>query len=301
MKILITGSGGQLGSELRRCLEDMRTEIGPIDDVYMNAEVHCANYISLDISDRAAVEMWFAEHGPYDLVINCAAMTNVDGCEQEEATAYHVNASGAENIAWASEAYGAKLVHVSTDYVFPGNDPEPQSEDDAARPISAYGRTKWAGEVLAQAICPRTFIVRTAWLYGYVGKNFVKTMMRLASEKGCISVVADQIGNPTSANDLTYEILKIAATEQYGIYHCTNHGTCSWFDFASAVVDGAGIACEKEPLTSSEYKERFPKSADRPAYSSLRNKHLENTVGDEMRPWRDALREYLKNLSELEG
>ena len=168
-------------------------------------------------------------------------------------------------------------------------------------PISAYGRTKWAGEVLVRSSCSRAFIVRTAWLYGYVGKNFVKTMMRLAREAGKISVVADQYGNPTSANDLAYEILKIAATEEYGTYHATNKGTCSWFDFACAIVDGVGISCEKESLTSAEYKQRFPQSADRPAFSSLENKHLANTVGDEMRPWQDALADYLKNLPELEG
>ena len=301
MNILVTGGKGQLGNELRSCLESMAAEIGPIDRLYADARVDYADYDNLDISDRAAVAAWFSEKGPYDLVINCAAVTNVDGCERDEAAAFRVNAYGAENLAIACETCGGKFVHVSTDYVFPGTDPEPRSESDPVRPLSAYGRPKWAGEILARAACERAFVVRTAWLYGYVGKNFVKTMMRLAHEKGRISVVSDQFGNPTSANDLAYEILKIAATDDYGVYHCTNKGTCSWFDFACAVVDGAAIPCEKIPLTSVEYKERFPLSAERPAYSSLSNDHLAKTIGDEMRTWQDALRSYLENLKEEEG
>lgn len=301
MEVLVTGGKGQLGNELRRCFETMVAEIGPIDQVYADARVDYADYDSLDISNSVAVSAWFFKNGPYDLVINCAAITNVDGCERDEAGAYHVNAQGAENLAVACETCGAKFVHVSTDYVFPGTDPEPRSESDLACPFSAYGRTKWAGEVLALAACERTYVVRTAWLYGYVGKNFVKTMMNLALEKGVISVVSDQFGNPTSANDLAYEILKIAETEDYGVYHCTNKGTCSWFDFACAVVDGAKIPCKKIPLTSIEYKERFPQSADRPAYSSLANEHLAKTIGDEMRSWQDALRSYLENLERTKG
>lgn len=299
MKLLVTGSRGQLGNELRRCLVGGRSEIGPIPPCYEGAEVDYVDYGSLDISDGAAVEAWFAVHGPYDVVINCAAVTNVDGCEADEDGAFRVNALGAENMARAAQGCGAKIVHVSTDYVFPGTDPEPRREDDSTGPISAYGRTKLAGEQLVQAACERAFVVRTAWLYGYVGRNFAKTMMRLARERSAISVVGDQYGNPTSANDLAHEILAIAATENYGVYHCTNEGTCSWFEFASAVVDGAGIPCEKESLTSAEYKARFPQSADRPAYSSLRNKRLEDTIGNDMRPWRDALATYLSNLEEL--
>ena len=299
MRILITGSFGQLGNELRRCLDTMRAEIGPIPEVYRAAQADYIDYDSLDISDGHAVAAWFADHGSYDIVINCAAITNVDGCEKAEARAFAVNALGPRNLAREQEASGGKFVHISTDYVFPGTDPSPRSEDDPIGPVSAYGRTKWAGELLAADACSRTFIIRTAWLYGYVGKNFVKTMVRLAREHGKIAVVADQMGNPTSANDLAYEILAIAATDGYGTYHCTNGGTCSWFDFACAVVDAAGIPCEKEPLTSVEYKKRFPMSADRPAYSSLDNKRLRDTVGDEMRPWRDALATYMANLPEL--
>ena len=299
MKILVTGQKGQLGNELRRCLDTMQAEIGPIPEAYEGAEVDYVDYDVLDIGDRAAVDAWYRERGPYDLTINCAAITNVDGCEQDEAGALRVNALGAENMARAAAACDGKVVHVSTDYVFPGTDPAPRREDDPVAPISAYGRTKWEGEVLARAANERCFVVRTAWLYGYVGRNFVKTMLRLARENGAISVVNDQLGTPTSANDLAYEILKIAATEEYGTYHCTNNGTCSWFDFACAILDEAGIDAAREGLTSAQYKERFPQSADRPAYSSLENAHLAATIGDEMRPWREALATYMDRFEEL--
>lgn len=299
MKILVTGGYGQLGNELKRCFDTMEAEIGPIPAIYEGAEVDYVDYDTLDISDAAAVDAWYAEHGPYDLTINCAAITNVDGCESNEAGALRVNALGAENMARAAAACDGKVVHVSTDYVFPGTNPVPRKEIDEIGPISAYGRTKWEGEVLALDANDRTFVVRTAWLYGYVGKNFVKTMLRLAREHGSIAVVNDQMGNPTSANDLAYEILKIASTDNYGTYHCTNDGTCSWFDFACAIVDAAGIECEKEGLSSVEYKERFPQSADRPAYSSLENAHLAATIGDEMRPWQDALATYMDRFDEL--
>ena len=299
MRLLITGAKGQLGNELKRCLETMSAEIGPIPVEYYGADVDFADHDQLDVSDERAVTAWFDVHGAYDVVINCAAMTNVDGCERQEAVAYRVNAHGPEILAREIASREGKLVHVSTDYVFPGNESRPRVEEDSACPISAYGRTKWAGEQLALAECKNTFVVRTAWMYGYTGKNFVKTMIRLARQNGKISVVADQMGNPTSANDLAYEILKIALTDNYGTYHCTNEGTCSWFDFASAVVDAAGIPCDKEPLTSVEYKKRFPNSADRPAYSSLENAHLAETIGNEMRPWREALATYMRNLDEL--
>lgn len=299
MKILVTGGRGQLGNELRRCFETMHAEVGPVPESYAGADVDYIDYDVLDIADQVAIDAWFAEHGPYDLVINCAAITNVDGCEKDEDGAYAVNAIGARNVALATQACGGKIVHVSTDYVFPGTDPTPRVETDETGPTSAYGRTKLEGELLVADACPRSFIVRTAWLYGYVGKNFVKTMLRLARENGRISVVNDQFGNPTSANDLAYEILRIADTDEFGIYHCTNKNGCSWFEFACAIVDAAGIDCEKEGLSSTEYKERFPQSADRPEFSSLANAHLEATVGDEMRLWQDALNEYLEHLPQL--
>lgn len=300
MRILITGSKGQLGNELKRLLETGKAEIGPVPSEYNEANVDYVDYDALDITDAAAVELWMGEH-VYDLVINCAAMTNVDGCEAAEEAAFKVNAQGPENLARECEKQGAKFIQVSTDYVFPGIDATPRTEQDPTGPVSAYGRSKLAGELAVRKACRKYFIVRTAWLYGYVGKNFVKTMLSLGKTKDEISVVNDQLGNPTSANDLAYEILKIALTDNYGVYHCTNEGTCSWADFSKAIMEGAGLNCKVNRCTSKEYKEMNPASANRPAYSSLENVHLKTTIGNEMRDWQNALKTYLKNLPELEG
>lgn len=300
MKILITGGSGQLGNELRRMLDSGFAEIGPIPDLYLNAHVVPTDVNQLDITDCNAV-MEFVTQEDFDLVINCAAMTNVDGCETSKAAAYRVNAEAPGYLAAACEMSDAKFVQVSTDYVFPGTEREPRLETDPTGPSSAYGCTKLAGENAVLAACRRSFVVRTAWLYGYVGKNFVKTMLQLGEDCREITVVDDQMGNPTSANDLAYEILKIAATQAYGIYHCTNNGTCSWADFAKAIMDGAHLDCRIIRCSSEEYSRAHPTSAKRPAFSSLRNKRLEDTVGDEMRLWTEALSSYLGNLKNLAG
>lgn len=297
MRILITGSRGQLGNELRRLITTGQAEAGAVPAAYAGASVDYIDIDDLDISSWEAVDAWFGAHDPYDLAINCAAMTNVDGCETNWQGAFGANALGPMNLARACAAQGAKLVHVSTDYVFPGTDPEPRVETDVPAPISAYGRTKLAGEGLALANNPRTFVVRTAWLYGYVGKNFVKTMLRLAQTHDHVTVVDDQLGNPTSANDLAWQILRLAQTEDFGIYHCTNEGTCSWADFAAAIMREFGTGCRVEPCTSEQYKQMVPGSADRPHYSSLRNAHLEAGIGNGMRPWQDALHTYAANFA----
>lgn len=278
----------------------MTAEIGPIPSAYEGAEAVYVDRDELDITDSIAVQD-FMNEGKFDVIINSAAFTNVDGCEANEDAAFAVNATGPENLAKNAKRLGAKLVHVSTDYVFPGNEPGNRIESDPTSPLSAYGRTKLAGEKAVRENCDEAFIVRTAWLYGYVGKNFVKTMRRLGKTQDSITVVDDQLGNPTSANDLAYEILKMALTDNYGIYHCTNKGTCSWADFAKAIMKGSDLDCEVIPVTSQQYKEANPQSADRPAFSSLTNKHLEDTIGDEMRDWQVALDEYLQRLPELEG
>lgn len=301
MKILITGSNGQLGNELARCLTTMKAEIGAIPSEYKDARFDAIDVDVLDITDEGAVNTWFSEHGSYDIIINCAAMTNVDGCETSEDKALLVNGQGPANLAKACEAIGAKFVQVSTDYVFPGNVPGNRVETDEVGPISAYGRSKLLGEQNTAKYCNKHFIVRTAWLYGYAGHNFVKTMRKLGSSHDQITVVNDQLGNPTSANDLAYEILKIALTDNYGIYHCTNKGTCSWCDFATAIMKGFSLDCTVIPVTSKEYKQANPASADRPAFSGLDNARLAQTIGDEMRTWQDALADYVKNLPELEG
>lgn len=300
MKIMITGCRGQLGTELQKQLMEGGCVLGPLPERLKNAPIVAVDLAELDITDREATIAYVRRHQP-DTVINCAAMTNVDGCETSRDAAFKVNALGPRNLAMACDKVNARLIHVSTDYVFSGapNGGIPLDECAIPAPVSAYGQTKLLGEQYVQQFCRRHFIVRTAWLYGACGKNFVKTMVNLAKTHDEITVVNDQLGNPTNANDLAYEILKIAATDNYGTYHCTNNGTCSWFDFACAVVDAAGIECEKEGLSSAEYKERFPQSADRPAYSSLENAHLAATIGDEMRPWQDALATYMDKFEEL--
>ena len=300
MRILVTGCNGQLGCEIRRCLESMKAEIGPIPANYGSAAAYYVDIDELDIADSDAVEAWFEDRN-YDLVINCAAYTNVDGCEADEEAAYRANALGPRNLACACSRQGARFVHVSTDYVFPGNNPIPRNEDDPTGPISAYGRTKLAGEEFVKAECSTHFICRTAWLYGYVGKNFVKTMRRLGATHERITVVNDQFGNPTNANDLAYEVLKVATTENYGTYHMTGKGTCSWAEFAARIMELSGLPCEVVPVTSEQYKAANPQSADRPHYSSLENRHLAQTVGDEMRSWRQALDTYIERLPLLEG
>ncbi len=299
MRILVTGSRGQLGSEMQRILAQGRAEMGSIPSAYDNAEVSYVDAQELDITKRDDVLAYVEEYKP-DLVINCAAFTNVDACETQTELAYAVNALGPSYLAEACELCGARFVHVSTDYVFSGGEPGERTEADPTGPVSAYGRTKLAGEELVSQACSRSFIVRTAWLYGYVGKNFVKTMLWLAKERGGMTVVADQWGNPTSANDLAYEILHIALTEHYGLYHITNKGTCSWFDFTQAILHEAQLDPKMVlPCTSEEYRQANPNSAHRPQYSSLDNAHLRATIGDEMRSWQDALANYMSNYDEL--
>lgn len=292
MRILITGAKGQLGSELARMIESGVADIGPVSDAYAGAEVELTDTEELDITDAQAVDSMLSTG--FDMVLNCAAFTNVDGCEAHEPEAYAVNATGPANLASACARFGGKLVQVSTDYVFPGTDAAPRVETDPTGPVSAYGRTKLAGEAEVQAACPQHFIVRTAWLYGLGGHNFVETMIRLGSERESVTVVDDQLGNPTYTNDLAYEMLALALTEHYGIYHCTNEGTCSWADFAQAIMEEAGLSCTVQRCTSAEYKAANPASASRPAYSSLENAHLAATIGNRMRPWRDALASYVR-------
>ena len=246
MNILITGCNGQLGNELAKNLRDGYTELGPIPEELRGAQVVCVDVQEMDITDYNAI-VDLVEELDLDLIINCAAYTNVNGCETDSDTAFRVNALGARNLAMAAERFGAKLIHVSTDYVFAGDGSVPYTEWDICNPQSVYGKTKYLGEEYVRDFCSRYFIVRTSWLYGYVGNNFVKTMLKLAREKGGAKVVNDQRGNPTNAADLAHHLLKLAVTEQYGIYHCTGTGECSWYDFASKIVEYAGIPATITP------------------------------------------------------
>jgi len=285
VKILITGASGQLGSCLTKMLETGNSELGEIPGLFKGTQTDLTDTPELDITDLEAVIAYTAHSKPA-LIINCAAYTNVDGCETHQDDAFKVNALGARNLAMAAEKIGAKLVHISTDYVFAGNGTKPDNETSICHPQSTYGATKYLGEQYVRDLCSRYFIVRTAWLYGYAGKNFVKTIMKAGREHGALKVVNDQIGNPTNAVDLAHHILKIAVTEEYGIYHCTGTGECSWYDFASKIIEYAGIKATVSPCSTKDY----PSAAKRPAYSALDNMMLRCTAGDEMRHWQDALR-----------
>jgi len=291
MNILITGANGQLGSELAKVLSIKKSEIGSISKTYNDATVICADVDNLDIADCSQV-FNFVNKSKADVIINCAAYTNVDACETNKEAAFKVNALGPRNLAMAAEKAGAKLVHISTDYVFAGNGVVPYAEWDICNPQSVYGKTKYLGEQYVRELCSKYFIVRTAWLYGYSGSNFVKTIIKAAKERGELKVVNDQKGNPTNAADLAHHVLKIADTQEYGLYHCTGNGECSWFDFASKIVEYSKIECKVRPCTTNE----FPRPAKRPAYSSLDNIMLRCTVGDEMRNWEEALKSFINNI-----
>ncbi len=291
MKILVTGANGQLGTEILKCFERGYTELGTPEVLKLANSVDAMDVDVLDITDTNAVIALFEEK-KYDAVINCAAYTNVNKCETEYDLAFRVNAIGPRNLAIAADRIGAKLVHVSTDYVFPGDGTVPYTEWDACGPVSAYGKTKHLGEQYVREFSDKYFIVRTAWLYGYYGTNFVKTMIKVGTERGACKVVNDQRGNPTNAADLAHHILKLLTTDEYGVYHGTGNGECSWYDFTVKIFEYAGIKADLSPCTTEEY----PTPAKRPAYSSLDNMMFRNTVGDEFRPWEAALKEFIDNL-----
>jgi dTDP-4-dehydrorhamnose reductase len=296
MKILITGCKGQLGTEIIKQLQTGKSEIGPIPEALLGAEVVAVDLPEVDISDLNATLSYLAGVKP-DVVINCAAFTNVDGCETNHDLAFQANALGPRNLAMACERIGAKLIHVSTDYVFSGRENGGVPLDEAAvpNPISAYGSTKLQGENYVKQFCTRAFIVRTAWLYSYYGKNFVKTMYNAGRKFGKLEVVNDQLGNPTNAVDLAHVLLQLAATEEYGTYHCTGEGICSWYDFTVAIIAESGVEAEVSPCTSAQYKEKHPESADRPAWSALDNRMLRCTIGNCVRPWQEALKVFFQN------
>ncbi len=222
MKIIVTGCRGQLGTEIIKQLREGRSELGPIPEKLVSATVIPVDLPELDITNYKMVDDFIRRQRP-DVIINCAAFTNVDGCEVNHDTAFKANAIGPRNLAQAATKTGARLVHVSTDYVFSGreNGGIPQDEATIPGPISAYGSTKLMGEKYVEQFCHRHFIVRTAWLYSYYGKNFVKTIVNAGKKFGKLEVVNDQCGNPTNAVDLAHEILQLCVTHEYGLYHCT--------------------------------------------------------------------------------
>lgn len=275
VKVLVTGSEGQLGRSLHKVFADDPS----IEACY-------TDYKDLDITDRNAVNQFFADHS-FDYVVNCAAYTAVDKAETDDLKASILNTTAPGNIARAASANGVKVIHISTDYVFSGDNSIPYKENDEPFPHSIYGRTKLEGEGLLTSICPDSVIIRTAWLYSEFGNNFVKTMLRLAEDRDTINVVSDQIGSPTYAGDLAAAIHAIILSESWhpGIYHFTNEGVASWYDFAVTIFEMAGKAVKVNPIPTSEY----PSPVKRPMYSVLSKQKIKKTYGIEIPYWRDSL------------
>lgn len=302
MRILIVGAAGQLGSELNELLREQGNDAGSVPDEFMGASIETADQQRLDISDEEAVALFFESSEPFDVVFNCAAYTNVDGCEANPSLAYAVNSNGPKILAEACRESGATFVHVSTDYVFSGIEPGDRRESDPCRPLSVYGKSKLEGERAAVVQNPKTHIVRTAWLYGKRGRNFLRTMQHLGSSRSSVVVVDDQWGNPTNASDLALALLHVALSPEYSIWHASCEGTCTWADFSRAIMDDFGLDCCVRGCSSAQWKEMHPDSAVRPKYSSLDCRKLAK-LGFSMRPWRVALSSFVekeKNCKERE-
>lgn len=284
-KIIVTGCNGQLGRAINQVYAG--------DSAYelVNTDVVSGDGItSLNITDVDQVLSFAREVKPY-AIINCAAHTNVDKCETDGDNAYKINAIGPRNLSIAATETGAKIIHVSTDYVFEGNGTKPYTEFDATNPVSMYGRTKLAGENFVKEFAKDYFIIRTAWLYGD-GKNFAKTMLTLSETHDTLRVVNDQIGSPTSASELAKAIKFLEPTENYGLFHGTCEGVCSWADFAAEVLRLAGKDTVVQGITTEEYNS----PTKRPAYSVLENYMLKLTSDYMFADWHDAIKEYMANL-----
>lgn len=295
MKVMLTGANGQLGRALQELLQQE-----PKVTVFATASKTSAleapfPVTVLDITDQEAVRAVVLEESP-DIIINCAAYTKVDQCETDEENAAKVNEDGPRYLARAAKLVDAKLVQVSTDYVFDGKSEKPYVETDETNPVSAYGRTKLAGEKAVMEEWDKVFIVRTAWLYGD-GKNFVKTMLNLAKTHKELSVVMDQHGTPTTAMELAKMIWFIAQTSRYGIYHGTCEGSTTWYEFAKEIFKVFGKTVLVHPVTSKEYNA----AANRPEYSVLCNCKLNKETDYRMKEWKEALQDYAEWFQEKGG
>jgi dTDP-4-dehydrorhamnose reductase len=286
--ILIPGGGGMLG----HALADLLTARGKRPVVLSRQQ--------LDIADDASLKSAFAEHKP-TLVLNCAAHTKVDLCEQETAKADAINGTAVGAMAALCKAGGAALVHISTDFVFDGAKGQPYVVGDPVNPLSGYGRSKLLGErELQKNAPPRWLIVRTAWVYGRHGANFPRTMVTAARAGKPLTVVNDQIGSPTYTVDLAQAIVDLLDSGASGVWHATNGGETNWFDFARATLEEFGVKSDISPLSSAEWAKRRPGSAVRPGYSVLDCRPLERQIGRPMRPWREALVDFRRAV-EREG
>lgn len=284
MHILITGANGMLGHALVAALPQQHTVTG-------------VDLPDFDIANLSALKSAVSSHHP-DLVINAAGYTDVDGCETNPEQAFAVNSSGPRNLAAVCGEQGIPLVHISTDYIFDGTSSEPYKESDSPNPQSIYGKSKLLGEQHVRELTNKHYIIRTSWLFGGHGKNFVATMLRLAAERDEIGVVNDQVGSPTYTCDLAKAILELIMEPAYGTYHITNSGACSWYEFTLEIFRQAGIKDVKvKPITTEEINRPAP----RPKYSVLDNRMWRLAGKRPLRHYREALRDYLKSLAKEEN
>ena len=281
MKILVTGVKGQLGYDVVKELEKRGIEAVGVD------------IDEMDITDAASVDKVIKEANP-DAVIHCAAYTAVDAAEENEDLCRKVNADGPRNIARVCKELDIKMIQISTDYVFDGTGERPWEPDDQCGPKSVYGQTKYEGELAVQETLDKYFIVRIAWVFGINGKNFVKTMLGLSEKYDTLRVVNDQFGSPTYTYDLAKLLVDMVLTDKYGIYHATNEGICSWYDFACAIFKEAGIEMNVIPVTSEEYGAK----ANRPANSRMSKEKLVENGFAKLPAWQDALARYVAILKE---
>ncbi len=289
VKILITGGKGQLGLELTKILKNKKCELGVLPKFYEDVKVLSLGSLELDITKLEDVLKILEKEKPYAL-INCAAYTNVDECEEFKDAAFRVNSLGPRNLAIACENVGVKLVHISTDYVFSGEEYDARLETDQINPKSFYGKTKALGEEYVKSFCSRWFILRTSWLYGEFGNNFVKTIIKLAKETKTLKVVEDQFGTPTNVEDLCFVILNILITKEFGVYHASGQGRCSWFEFACEIVSNFKIDAEILPCKTEEFKRK----AKRPKFSELENFMLKTIGKNYFRDWKEALASFAR-------
>ena len=288
MNVLITGANGQLGHEMQRVAKES-------NDNYIFTDV-AEGYENLDITDLEAIRKMVKANN-IEIIVNCAAYTNVDRAESDFDTANLINNTAAGNLATAMKEVEGTLIHVSTDYVFQGDRNIPCREDWPTNPLGVYGKTKLAGEKAIEATGCQHIILRTAWLYSQWGKNFVKTMQSLTASKDSLKVVFDQVGTPTFAGDLADAIAHIINTRQLdktGIYHFSNEGVCSWFDFAKIICELSGNTCDIQPC----YSEEFPSPVKRPHFSVLDKSKLKSTFGIRVPYWTDSLKKCIKQLAD---
>lgn len=278
MKVLVTGIGGQLGHDVVRELEKRGQEVVGVGRAEM------------DITDEGKVREVIRTCAP-DAVIHCSAYTAVDRAEEEDDLCHQVNVEGTKYIAEACAELDCKMIYISTDFVFSGEGERPWETDDEAGPINVYGKTKYEGELEVKSRLNKWFVVRISWVFGYNGNNFVKTMLRLGKENGAVKVVADQIGSPTYTRDAAVLLADLVQTEKYGVYHASNEGFCSWYEFAKEIFQAAGMdEVSVTPITSDE----FPAKAKRPFNSRMSKKKLVKEGFNLLPSWQDALKRYLQ-------